>query len=647
MSKEPGPTEKPEECLGPPAEREVPEADSAASGSKLDPAKSLNATVELASSEPSEDPSLLLDPPHSAAVLSGDTRTMPESSSECEIGTADTKAAELECDVTLATGRATSPKSSSVPQDTVILQGSEMPLDHARKPTTASTGRLQQVEKTQSSAASTAQRASQSNKSTDHLAENSTAKASSSEHVCVFLWRLINIPLTAAENIAKDKNLIVLLIVLVAGAVLWYWLTWVDAWAASSVAPLRFAWTGISTSTSFLVAHITNLGHTIAVGFARISNFTSTLGSSEGNRGLRSTLSGLGDLVTNSSTYTGFLCPSGIGVCLAAWLSLCCRSASSPNSTSASDPGTSLAVFNHTSTELGHWAGVSVSLGPYINDFQIASVPLVRERVFLEYYKDVEFEGKKELLPAMGQYGDELYNSSQCLLNITLHTNRILKVMVANFRVVSKTAAKAFEADQGRWRTLSKTRKSHINDRILHLLDVLDRELLHLIAKIDSCKVILAVTVDLSLQVDGGLRTAYRDVKQQIQKGSGLFRKPNEDLYEVNRIISESTSYAASEAQDKLELASRKLAIHREEVRDAKETIDLSLVLAGKDGLAELVSVLHTVFGDLYNESEKVEVALRTRREDAEQKVMEFSRKRYAHLERDNVLRELGTRSRL
>lgn len=562
---------------------------------------------------------------------------MPGSWPECEISAADIK---LECQVPLATENATNPKSTS-PQDSVILQGSEMRLDHnmaTGKAATSPTVPLQEILKTQSSAAPTTREKIQSNKSLDPRVETSTAKKSFLEYFCAFLFRLINIPLTAAENIAKDKNLILLLLVLAVGAGLWFCLAWVDRWAASSVAPVKLAWTGVSTTFNFLLDHITKLGHIVPEGYTRITNLTSTLGSSDKRGGMIDMIIGLGELVADPSTYKNFLCPSQVGLCLIPWLSLCCLPASRPNSTSASVSTTSLDVFNKTNIELGYWAGVTVSLGPYINDFQMSSVPLARERFLLGYYKGIDFEGKEDLLSDMLQYRDELYNSSQCLFNITLHTDRILKVMVSNFKVAARVVNEAMEVDEGWW-GLSRTRKSQVNDRIVRLLDVLDEELLSLVANIDVCRETLVKTVSLSQGVDAGLMTAKSHVKQQIQKGSGLFKKPNEDLYAVNQILLGTTNYAADEVQEKLEIARMKLGNHRRDVLNAKETIDLSMVLASKDGMSELVSILRAVFSDLSNERGKVEIAQTNRREAFEQKSIERAT-RWRRREGSNAFRD-------
>ncbi|KAJ9633237.1 uncharacterized protein PV06_00935 [Exophiala oligosperma] len=584
---------------------------------------------------------------------------MPGSGSECEIGAAVVaKPAELECQVTPVTGLAPSdPNCSSSFSSFQDTPDSEMlPMPHAHDmakgkgsyhPNSSPCPSLETFKNRSSAvavaataaAAPTTQKTVQSSKASGSVSGNSTPKASSlsllsllssfSENCCALLLRLINVLLTAAENLAKDKYLIFLLIILALGAVVWYCLAWVDGWAASSVRPARLAWAGVSTTFGFLVNHITKLGDIVPLRnvFSPIATFTQTLGSSAERGGLISTVLSLGELVTDPSTYKDLLCASQVALCLAPWLSFCSHPKYSPNSSSASEttttttaPTTSLVVFNETGVELGEFAGVAVSLYPYIADFQLSSVPLTRERFLLRYYEGVQFAGRTPLLSNMLLYRDELYNSNQCLWNITVHTNRILRVMIANFETVAEVVTKAEELDRKSWWGLSRAHKSQVIDRIVGLLEVLDQQLLHLIENIDGCQNTLVLTADLSQEVEGGLMTASRDVGQQIQKASGLFKKPDGDLLAISRVLSETTRYAASEAREILEVARIKLGDHRRDVLNAKETLDLSLILSSKNGLVQLASMLQAVLGDLSNDQGKVQLAQKRHREGFDKK---------------------------
>ncbi|KAK5454413.1 hypothetical protein LTS15_006413 [Exophiala xenobiotica] len=86
-----------------------------------------------------------------------------------------------------------------------------------------------------------------------------------------------------------------------------------------------------------------------------------------------------------------------------------------------STPPRVLDVLNSTAFEIGHWAGISESLIPLVNTFQLATTPLNRQRMDIQLNR-VGFLNKTLLVGSLQQYSRGVYAGGQSMYNVTLAT---------------------------------------------------------------------------------------------------------------------------------------------------------------------------------------------------------------------------------
>jgi hypothetical protein len=155
------------------------------------------------------------------------------------------------------------------------------------------------------------------------------------------------------------------------------------------------------------------------------------------------------NLALTTTTSRDILYTSSLMIWLASWLHISCAIAN------ASTPPRVLDVLNSTAFEIGHWVGISESLIPVVNTFQLATIPLNRQRMDIQLNR-VDFVNKTLLVDSFQQYSRGVYASGQSMYNVTLATNRLVKAMLYNFGSIGKSPRTALETDCGWWRSSRK-----------------------------------------------------------------------------------------------------------------------------------------------------------------------------------------------
>jgi hypothetical protein len=112
-------------------------------------------------------------------------------------------------------------------------------------------------------------------------------------------------------------------------------------------------------------------------------------------------------------------------------------------------------VLNSTAFEIGHWAGISESLIPLVNTFQLATIPLNRQRMDIQLNR-VGFVNKTLLVDSLQQYSQGVYASGQSVYSATLATNRLVKAMLYNFGEIEESLRTALDTDFEWWRSSRK-----------------------------------------------------------------------------------------------------------------------------------------------------------------------------------------------
>ncbi|KAJ9496659.1 hypothetical protein H2202_007733 [Exophiala xenobiotica] len=191
------------------------------------------------------------------------------------------------------------------------------------------------------------------------------------------------------------------------------------------------------TTKSALMAPTTSYLNSTLATLGRWAGVVSRVNWTSAKLALTTTMSG--DILRTSSLMTW----------LASWLHISCAIANFSMRPRVVD------VLNSTAFEIGHWAGILESLIPLVNTFQLATIPLNRQRRDIQLNR-VGFVNKTLLVDSLQQYSRGVCASGQSMYNVTLATTRLVKAMLYNFGEIEESLRTALETDFEWWRSSRK-----------------------------------------------------------------------------------------------------------------------------------------------------------------------------------------------
>lgn len=296
---------------------------------------------------------------------------------------------------------------------------------------------------------------------------------------------------------------------------------------------------------------------------------------------------------TLSSRGASLLCSSPLTIWITPWLGIVCSKSKS------SQRFTILDSLNKTAFEMGHWADVSETLIPQVSHFQLATIPLDRQRKQLEQSM-ANFNTKRHLLNVSELYSKGLYESGDCVYNMSLATDRLVKVMIFNLEDVEDELRKGLEVDFGWWRSSSRKLR-RIHSILGELLDKVNMDLLRLIQTIDGCSMVLGKTWEYGADFRHYAQQGRETVEQQIREKRGLFRNPDPTLTRAAELLASTIQMPTESILTLLVSARTRLARHRQKLMNAKSTIDTAYELSEVTGFNQLMALLKEVVGGLSN----------------------------------------------
>ncbi len=314
-----------------------------------------------------------------------------------------------------------------------------------------------------------------------------------------------------------------------------------------------------------------------------------------------------------SSAHGSILCASSLTWWLASWLRISCAPATAAAGTFVFD------ALNSTAVELGHWASVSEALIPHINAFQLATIPLNRHRKVIEM-NEVTFKAKGRLVDEIRHYSEGLYDTGSSIYNVTLASDRLLKVMIYSLQDVVAALQVAQDTDFGWWKA-PKKKVRRVRGILSELLLVIDEELLLLIREIQATVDLLVETGRHGEQFQALTIKGQKDVRDQIQEKRGLWSKPDESLSRINQQLLATMQLPTDDILALLADSKIRLDRHRMNVQSAKTTLQVSFGLSDHAGLNPLLSLLRDTLGGLSNVKGKLALAQTEERQQFDQQL--------------------------
>ncbi|EXJ89448.1 hypothetical protein A1O3_02515 [Capronia epimyces CBS 606.96] len=415
--------------------------------------------------------------------------------------------------------------------------------------------------------------------------------------------RLVNIPITAAEKIVLSPYFppFAMLMLMLITVVLILW---------------RFEYYCTSISNATRDSLICLVG-AIHWSFETTAKFTGALYQrADGAKGsiVQYAAHWMPSYNTTTSTLSGsFLCTSIFGMWLPSSLRLFCPPAFASNGTEILD------ALNRTSDEMGHWAAVAEVLMPHIHSFQLATIPLSQNGKFIEFDR-VPFDEKNRLLIHIHGYDRGLEDSADCMFDITLTTDGILKIMIINFQGVHRRLRDVMETEFGWWTSPAKKLR-RIDDILTVLLLLLDDKLVLLITEIDKCRVVLQETSDHGHRIRDLAHKSQTSIDQEIRKKQGRFGRPNPTLTRTKGLLSDIVQLPTDQILAKLHESRSRLLRHRADVKNAKNTLNMAYQLSEQSGLDQLMALLQQVLGGLSNTDGRLELARAQDKEQFEEQI--------------------------
>jgi hypothetical protein len=288
--------------------------------------------------------------------------------------------------------------------------------------------------------------------------------------------------------------------------------------------------------------------------------------------------------ITISTVGKDILCTSSVSMTLglASWLNVSCKSSLEDEKV--------YKTTRDTTNELGHWAGISEVLNPYVNHFHQARIPLLEKQAQLKHNK-AQVPAKQELLGHLDNYIKGLDESADCMFDITLGTEGLSTLLFHNLKEVHRRVhAITFGTKNSWWPQIYRQDYHNIDQILSRLLDVIDVQIakLNLSPCIDELiKTTIAATKSIRYATD-----CENAVMRMIKEHSAWLGSPDKSLIQLKPILTGFLQQPTGVIVEELVYASRRLEGHKQDLKDANSVLYIAYDLSTTNDLTQLLEVL-------------------------------------------------------